>query len=113
MQATGGDAVDALRLELQQKGFSCWYDQTATDLTTGISREDMQPETCSAINACCVLLWRIAGGMMNGIAKADRFILFLSDQCLSRPFVQNEVREAIKLGRKVSVLRLCCVLEGR
>jgi hypothetical protein len=36
MQATGGDAVDALRLELQQKGLSCWYDQTATDLTTGI-----------------------------------------------------------------------------
>jgi hypothetical protein len=45
----------------------------------------------------------IAGGMMSGIAKADQFILFLSDQCMSRPFVQHEVREAIKLGRKVGV----------
>jgi hypothetical protein len=40
---------------------------------------------------------------MSGIAKSDQFILFLSDQCMSRPFVQHEVREAIKLGRKVSV----------
>jgi hypothetical protein len=39
---------------------------------------------------------------MSGIANADQFLLFLSDQCMSRPFVQNEVREAIKLGRKVS-----------
>jgi hypothetical protein len=38
---------------------------------------------------------------MSGIANADQFLLFLSDQCMSRPFVQNEVREAIKMGRKV------------
>jgi hypothetical protein len=35
MQATGGDAVDTLCLELQQKGFACWYDQRAKDLTEG------------------------------------------------------------------------------
>jgi hypothetical protein len=46
MQATGGDAVDALRLELQQKGVSCWYDQTATDLTTGVINAERKEFRC-------------------------------------------------------------------
>jgi hypothetical protein len=38
---------------------------------------------------------------MKGIAEADQFLLFLTDQCLTRPFVQNEIREAVQLGRKI------------
>jgi hypothetical protein len=38
---------------------------------------------------------------MKGIAEADQFVLFLTDQCITRPFVQNEIREAVRLDRKI------------
>jgi hypothetical protein len=41
---------------------------------------------------------------MKGIEQADQFVLFLTDQCLTRPFVQNEIREAVRLDRKILLI---------
>jgi hypothetical protein len=61
-QSTGGDQVNAIYLELQKLGFSCWYDNRATDLTQE--------------------------GMRKGIVHAAAFLLFLSKGVLERPFCE-------------------------
>ena len=61
-QSTGGDQVDAIYLELQKLGFSCWYDNRDTDL----SQE----------------------GMPKGVVHASAFLLFLSKGVLERPFCE-------------------------
>jgi hypothetical protein len=72
-QATGGDQTNAIYLELRQLGFSCWYDNRATDLTKD--------------------------GMKHGIEGAAAFLLFLSESVLNRSFCQFEIREAIALKK--------------
>jgi hypothetical protein len=61
-QSTGGDQTNAIYLELQKLGFTCWYDNRATDLTQE--------------------------GMRKGIAHAAAFLLFLSKGVLERPFCE-------------------------
>jgi hypothetical protein len=61
-QSTGGDQTNAIYLELQKLGFSCWYDNRATDLTQE--------------------------GMRKGIVHAAAFLLFLSKGVLERPFCE-------------------------
>jgi hypothetical protein len=61
-QSTGGDQTNAIYLELQKLGFSCWYDNRATDLTKE--------------------------GMRKGIVHAAAFLLFLSKGVLERPFCE-------------------------
>ena len=89
-----------LQLVLEARGFRCWLDQTETTITTD--------------------------GMKDGIAKADVFLLFLrsfvcqsfpllhsdcllvaylwdliSQGAMSRPFVHLEIREALRLKKKI------------
>jgi hypothetical protein len=61
-QGTGGDQTNAICLELQKLGFTCWYDNRATDLTKE--------------------------GMRKGIVHAAAFLLFLSKGVLERPFCE-------------------------
>jgi hypothetical protein len=72
-QSTGGDQTNAIYLELERIGFSCWYDNRASDLTKE--------------------------GMRQGIVNTAAFLLFLSEGALERPFVQFEVREVTALKK--------------
>jgi hypothetical protein len=42
-----------------------------------------------------------AEGMVSGVAQSDVYVLFLSEGVLSRAFVQLEIREALRLGKKI------------
>ena len=74
-QATGGDQTHNLCLYLMQRGLRCWYDNKATDVTSK--------------------------GMKEGVALSEVFLLFLSNDVLTRPFVQYELSEALRLHKKI------------
>ena len=74
-QATGGDQTHNLCLYLMQRGLRCWYDNKATDVTSK--------------------------GMKEGVALSEVFLLFLSKDVLTRPFVQFELSEALRLHKKI------------
>eukprot|EP00935_MAST-01C_sp_MAST-1C-sp1_P002801 g2801.t1 len=75
-QATGGDQANTLYLEFERLGFSCWYDNRASDLTKD--------------------------GMRQGIIDSEAFILFLSPGILCRPF---EIRVAIAQKKTMILIR--------
>ena len=64
-----------LELELQRLGFRSWLDNKARDLTKQ--------------------------GMQEGVAKTNCFLLFLSKGAMARPYVQFELRTAIKLQKHI------------
>jgi len=77
-QATGGDQVDALCLELHCSGLKAWYDNRAANVT--------------------------AEGMISGVNEAHAFVLFLSEGCLLRPFVQVEIRAAVAAKKTILLI---------
>jgi hypothetical protein len=79
-QGSGGDQCNTIVLELEKLGFPCWYDQTASQI-------DKQ-------------------AMAKGVHSSECFLLFLSSNSdgtgtLGRPFVQFEIREALKANKKI------------
>jgi hypothetical protein len=42
--------------------------------------------------------------MMRGVASSEVFFLFLSDDVMSRPYVQQEIRRAFKLGKYIMTM---------
>ena len=72
LQATGQDQCRTLQMQLEKRGYSVWYDMTATDLTSE--------------------------GMEEGVSQSRNVIIFLSDGIMSRPFCLAEQRWALHYG---------------
>ena len=72
------DQVDTLCLELQKRGFVCWYDNQMSSLTKE--------------------------AMADGIRNACYVLLFLSAGVLTRPYVLFEIEEAVKCGRPITLM---------
>ena len=47
-QATAGDQVDGLHMELSRRGFSCWYDNRMTNLT---KQGNVQTPPCNVVTS--------------------------------------------------------------
>ena len=67
-QANGGNTVSSLHSMLRERHLLSWYDNAQED--------------------------RSEAGMMHGVKRSAVFLLFLTDGCIERPFVQKELREA-------------------
>ena len=63
-------------MELNRRGYSCWYDNRMTNLTKQ--------------------------GMSDGVRSSAVFVLFLSKGVPRRPFVRFEVGEALKHAKQMS-----------
>ena len=70
--------MDSLFHELTARGFRCWYDNRMSNLTKQ--------------------------GMADGVRFSAVFVLFLSQEVLTRPFVRFEVGEALKNKKGILLL---------
>ena len=77
-QQTGGDQCAVLSSKLKEKGLKVWYDNEMKKLT--------------------------AEGMKDGVCHAAVFVLFMSKGVFSRPFVQLEIKEALRVGKPILLL---------
>jgi hypothetical protein len=78
-QLNAGFVVSFLQLKfMQERGLVSWLDNDQQD--------------------------RSLSGMMRGVASSEVFFLFLSDDVMSRPYVQQEIRRAFKLGKYIMTM---------
>jgi hypothetical protein len=84
-QATGGDQTNAIYLELQQLGFSCWYKPLKSACSLFFSICFCSPPSHRYDNRATDLT---KDGMRHGIEGAAAFLLFLSEGTLDRPFCE-------------------------
>mmetsp|Transcript_900 Transcript_900/g.3340 ORF Transcript_900/g.3340 Transcript_900/m.3340 type:complete len:386 (+) Transcript_900:368-1525(+) len=79
-QYNGGDQVHNIHAELTQRGCKVWWDMRSDGELSDLS-------------------------MKQGVKETMCFVLFLTKEALTRTFVQMEVREAVRLGKPILLLR--------
>ena len=84
-QGPSGDAVETLKHELAQRGIDAWFD-------------NQQPTNEAAAAAGGA---RTEASMMDGVVRANVFVLFMSKGVFERPFVLKELRCALQHDKPI------------